>query len=132
MTAMRLGAIYFTLVFAVGFALGVVRTLLLAPRMGATAAVLLELPLILLAAWVICARLLRGRRLGVAQALAAGAVAFVLLMLAEAALGVGLAGRSVAEHLAHYRSTPGLLGLSGQLAFAAFPFLQVRLRGVHA
>lgn len=126
MTAIRLGAIYFILVFAVGFALGVARTLLLAPRLGETAAVLVELPLILLASWWVCARLLRGRRLGVAQALGMGAVAFVLLMLAEAALGMGLAGRSMAEHLAHYRSTPGLLGLGGQLAFAAFPLLQVR------
>ncbi|MFN3646788.1 MAG: hypothetical protein ACK4S2_09755 [Gemmobacter sp.] len=100
--ALRLGLVYFAAVFAVGFVLGTVRTLVLIPRIGELGAVLVELPVILTAAWAICGRLLRGRRLGAAQAVAMGAVAFGLLMLAEAGLSVGLSGRTLAGHLALY------------------------------
>ena len=45
------GAAYFAVVFATGFALGVVRVLVTAPRLGETGAVLLEVPIILAASW---------------------------------------------------------------------------------
>jgi hypothetical protein len=127
-TALRLGLIYFTFAFALGFVLGVVRILLLVPRLGETMAVALELPLILTASWFICARLLRSRRLGVAAATAMGAVAFAFLMLAEAVLGLSLGGLSLSGHLARYGTPVGLLGLGGQLLFSAFPVIQILLR----
>ena len=40
----RSGAVYFAIVFLVGFALGALRTLVMAPRLGDTLAVLLERP----------------------------------------------------------------------------------------
>lgn len=128
MIVLRLGVLYFAIVFALGFVLGVARVLLQVPRLGETAAVALELPLMLAASWFICALLLRRRALAVPSAWAMGAIAFVCLMLAEAALGVGLAGRSLPEHLARYLSAAGALGLAGQLAFAALPALQTILQ----
>lgn len=123
-TALRLGLVYFASVFAVGFVLGAIRTLFLIPRIGELGAVLVELPVILTAAWAICGQLVRVQRLSAAQAVAMGALAFGLLMLAEAGLSVGLAGRTLAEHLALYAQPAHMLGLVGQTVFAAFPILR--------
>jgi hypothetical protein len=124
--AITAGAIYFAAVFAAGFGLGVLRTLVLLPRVGALAAVMIELPLILGFAWWVCARILRRRDLRSGQAVVMGAVAFALLMLGEAGLSLGLAGRSLSQHLALYAQAPHGLGLLGQLGFACMPWLQSR------
>jgi hypothetical protein len=121
---LRLGAAYFAAVFPVGFVLGTIRTLVLVPRLGEAGAVAVELPMILAAAWIICGRLVRGRGLTRLEAAGTGAVAFVLLMLAEAALWVGRSGRTVAGHLALYGEPAHLLGLAGQIAFAFFPLVR--------
>lgn len=55
-----------------------------------------------------------------------GAIAFLLLMGAEAGLSTLLAGRTLAEHLALYSQLPHQVGLAGQLAFALFPWIQAR------
>lgn len=120
------GSIYFAAVFAAGFALGVLRTLVLEPWLGALPAVLVELPIILGVAWLACARVLRRIPLAAAGPVLMGAVAFGLLMLAEAGISVLLAGRSLPQHLALYREAPHLLGLAGQVLFAAFPWIQAR------
>ena len=54
------------------------------------------------------------------------ALAIMLLMLAEAGLSTLLAGRSLAEHLSLYARLPNQVGLTGQLAFAVFPWMQAR------
>lgn len=115
---------YWLAVFATGFVLGVARTLIVAPRVGALAAVAVELPIILSIAWWICARILRWIPLTRRGALAMGAVAFGLLLAAELALSSLLFGRTVGEHLALYADPAHLLGLAGQVAFALFPWLQ--------
>jgi hypothetical protein len=51
MTALTLGLRYFAGVFAVGFLLGTVCTLWLAPAVGEVAAVAIELPVIIGASW---------------------------------------------------------------------------------
>jgi hypothetical protein len=124
MRAIGLGAVYFAAVFMVGFVLGTIRTLVLVPRLGEFGAVAAELPVILAAAWVICGRLLRNRKLTRSEAAGTGAVAFVLLMLAEAALSVVLSGRTVTGHLVLYGEPAHLLGLAGQIAFAFFPLMR--------
>ena len=53
------GTAYVAAVFAAGFVLGVLRTLVLVPLWGELAAVLVELPLILTIAWLVCTRILR-------------------------------------------------------------------------
>lgn len=128
MQALAAGALYFAVVFAAGFGLGVLRTVVLMPRVGALVAVLVELPIILGIAWVACSRILRHRRLSCGGACIMGASAFVLLMAAEAGVSTLLAGRSLSAHLALYAEPPHLLGLAGQVVFALLPLVQVRRR----
>ena len=118
------GTAYVASVFAAGFVLGVLRTLVLMPLLGELTAVLMELPVILSIAWLVCTRILRRWPLLPRGALGMGAIAFLLLMGAEAGLSTLLAGRSLAEHLALYAQLPHLMGLVGQLAFALFPWVQ--------
>ena len=120
------GTAYVVAVFAAGFVLGVLRTLVLIPLLGELAAVLVELPVILTIAWLICTRILRRWPLLPPAAAAMGAIAFLLLMLAETSLSTLFAGRSLAEHLALYSQLPHQVGLAGQLAFALFPWIQAR------
>ncbi len=54
MRAVLAGVLYFGLVFALGFILGTLRVLVLEPRLGSTGAVLLELPVMLAASWLLC------------------------------------------------------------------------------
>lgn len=126
MRAFLAGISYFAVIFALGFALGTVRVLAIAPRLGETAAVIIELPIMLAASWWVCGRLLH--RLGVqpkvADRLTMGGTAFVLLMLAEFGVSVFAFGRTPGEHLATYGSASALLGLTAQIAFAAMPLVR--------
>lgn len=128
MAALKAGLSYFGVAFALGFLLGAIRTLLIVPLTGELAAVALELPLMLAASWIACGWALR--RHDVARdtkpRLIMGVAALVLLMGAELLISVLIAGRSPAEHLALYRTAPVLLGLCGQLAYAAFPLIRRR------
>jgi hypothetical protein len=53
-----------------------------------------------------------------------GAAGFALLMGAEIALSFLAFGRTLAEHLAAYRTPAGTIGLAAQLAFAIFPLIR--------
>lgn len=117
---------YFAIVFALGFALGTIRTLVIAPRVGETAAVLMELPLMLAASWIVAHRLVRRTGLAAGTALAMGALAFLLLMFAEAALATTLGNQTLIGWFAGLFLTPGWIGLAGQVAFGAFPFVAAR------
>ena len=122
--ALQAGCTYFAGAFAVGFLLGVLRTLVLVPRIGETMALLSELPIILGVSWLICGRILRRAPLSSGEAVVMGAAAFVLLMIAELSMSVLLANRTFTAHLALYSDVSHLLGLAGQIAFALFPVLQ--------
>ena len=123
------GIAYCGVVFAVGFVLGALRVTLVVPRLGETVAVALELPVILAISWMACRWLIvrfavpadRNARLVM------GATAFAVLMAAELGVSMIIFGRTLADHLDQYRTAPSLLGLTGQLAFAAFPLLQAKL-----
>lgn len=119
------GAAYFVIVFAVAFALGVLRVTFVEPAVGAVWATLAELPFTLAASWATCAWLRRRWRVSsLPQAASMGASAFVLLMGAEAAGGIVIFGRTLTEHFALFGTVAGVLGLSGQIAFGVFPVVQ--------
>jgi hypothetical protein len=122
------GSVYFAIIFALGFVLGSIRVLVTGPKLGGVAAVLLEIPIMLATSWFVarwCIALFSVRR-GGTERLAMGSLAFSLLMLAELSLSTMLFGRTVSEHFATYAHVVGLIGLTGQLAFALIPFLQGR------
>ena len=115
--------VYFVTVFAFAFAMGVARTLAIAPLIGTTAAVLLEVPILLAASWVIARRLLRARDLTLPQRIAVGTIAFVLTMASEAVLSKLMRGQDAGQWAATVATPIGLVGLAGQLGFAAIPAL---------
>ena len=129
MHAALAGAVYFLAVYVVGFALGAARVLLVTPRLGATGAVLLELPVMLTASWIACRWIVD--RMAVAPRasarLAMSASAFILLMLAEIALGRIAFGQTLATQIAALREMAGLIGLGGQMIFALLPLLQLKI-----
>ena len=123
------GILYFAVVFAFAFAIGTVRVLLVAPRLGETLAVLLELPVVLWASWACCGALVT--RLAVSprpgDRVMMGGVAFVVLQAAEALVAIFVFGRSPTVYLAAFTTLAGQLGLAGQIGFALIPL--VRRRG---
>jgi hypothetical protein len=123
----RAGVAYFAIAFAVGFALGTLRATMIAPRLGETDAVLIELPVMLCVSWFACAWLVR--RFVVAQEVLPralmGGVALALLLVAELGLSVFMLQRTVVQHFALYGESSAQLGLAAQVLFALFPLLQV-------
>lgn len=126
-SAVRCGLVYFLVLFAVGFVLGTLRVLLVAPRTGELYAVLAELPVMLVLSWIMERRLLQRRPdlEGVLPRLTMGGVALLILLLAETLLAVFLFGRAPREYLAAFGTVPGMIGLAGQLVFGLIPLLQI-------
>jgi hypothetical protein len=115
---------YFGLIFTLGFVLGTIRTLWLSPAIGATGAVLTELPIMLGASWLVARRLVTvPHRRTPAWALGTGALAFAMLLLAEALLAIILTGQSLATWAGDLFRTPGWIGLAGQALFGLMPWL---------
>ena len=127
-TAVVAGIGYCAIVFAAGFALGVLRILELAPRLGETTAVLVELPPMLLISWIACRWIVAKSHLSsrVGDRLIMGGTAFTVLMAAEVSFSFLTLGRTFQGHFVHYASLSAQLGLAGQIAFALFPVLQRR------
>lgn len=128
MRAATAGLAYFALVFMAGAILGTVRVVVVAPHIGAFAAVLIELPFMLIAAWFSCRWLVR--RFSVPGSLQSrllmGGFSFALLIAAELALTIFVLKGSLFSHFAAYGRPAGMLGLAGQLAFAFFPLAAPR------
>lgn len=122
--AMRAGAAYFLVVFAIAFGLGVVRTLVIAPAVGATIAVMIEVPIIMVVSWFAARRIVTRHALTrpLDKAIS-GLTAFILLMVAELALAHLLTGQTPAQWAASLFVVPGIIGLSGQIVFALMPLL---------
>ncbi len=121
---------YFAIVFAVGFFLGVLRVLVVAPAIGELAATTAELPILLLVSWITSWSLVRQFEIAssLSQRLAMGAIAFSILMLCELAFSTLVFNQTVIEYLARFHSLPAMLGLTGQIMFAAIPVLQLHKR----
>ena len=124
-SGIRAGVAYGATVFAVGFLLGTARILLLAPRVGAAAAVSIEAPIIMTASWYV-SRFWMARlaiRADIGLRILAGAVAFATLQILEVTLAIGLFRRSMGAYLADLSSTAGAIGLAAQICVATFPLL---------
>jgi hypothetical protein len=129
---MRIGRIvgaafaYASSVFIIGFALGAIRVLFLAPRIGSTLAVSIEAPVMLVFSWAIMKWI--GPRLALPATPAAmvvlGLLAFGLLQLYEFSLAIFVFGRALRETLASFGVTAGAIRLAAQVAFGLIPVLQ--------
>ena len=124
--AIKAGAVYFLLLYVIGFLLGATRELLLAPRFGVVVASALE-ALPMLAAIFHFAPLI-ARRFGVAPKSAGrmlmGFFGLVLLMGAEIAMTRAMRGLSPEQWLAHFASVEGVIYAALLAAFAAMPWVR--------
>lgn len=119
-------AVYFAIVFALGFVFGTVRVLMTAPALGEVWATVVELPVMLAASWFACGWTIERFRVpsGAGARAGMGLMALLLLLTAETALGVIGFGRTVDMQFAQYLETGPLLGLLAQIAFASFPLMR--------
>lgn len=119
---LRAGLLYFMIVFAFAFAFGAMRTFLLEPRLGETAAVALEAPF-LIAVMFFSARYVTQRiSLDARGLLGAGLIALALQQVAELAL-VYANGETALGYLAHFATPPGMIFLAALIIFALMPFM---------
>ena len=116
---------YFAIVFAAGFILGTIRTLLLVPRVGPFTAVLIEIPVMLALAWVACRWAVSRYEVESSWGarLVMGALALALLLTAELILSVAAFGITLAGFLSAYATPAGAAGLAAQVGFAAMPLI---------
>lgn len=121
---LRAGVAYFGVVFAVGFVLGTVRTLWLAPALGERRAELLEMPFMLAACALAARWVVRRFALPVAvrPRLAVGGLALVLLVVAELGVVLFVRGEPPGDYLARRDPVSGVVYLASLLLFALFPW----------
>lgn len=131
MRALKAGMTYFLLVFAVGWILGPIRVLWVAPRFGPLIGTLLE-GVVMLIAMIVAARWAI-RRFGMDRSLAAtismGLIAFGLLIPAEIIGVLWIRTLSLREYLGTFLSPAGLVALLLFSLFAAMPTFVFRMDG---
>jgi len=119
------GITYFALVFAAGFALGVVRVGWLVARIGERNAELLEMPLMLVVVFLAARWVVRRFRLPQAAGprLGAGILALALLLACELTVVLTLRGLTLGEYLASRDPLAGSVYAVSLLLFALMPAL---------
>lgn len=129
MQVVKAGALYFAIVFGVGFMLGAIRTLWAVPRVGARNAELMEMPImlvvtILAARWTVL-RLavspLSSARLGM------GCVAIALMLIAEFGFVLWVRGISIKNYLATRDPVSGAVYYGMLVVFAVMPLLLAKM-----
>jgi hypothetical protein len=124
---------YFAVVFGAGFVLGVVRTLVVVPRVGERLAELAESPLMLAVVYLAARRLVRRERelTSGSQWLAVGGLALGLMLLVEFTFVLWMRGLSPAAYFAGRDPVSGSVYVASLAAFAIGPWLLFR-RGSRA
>lgn len=126
MSVWKFSLSYFLILFTIGFVLGILRNLVLNPLLGPLLAVVLEVPLMLVLSKLVAAKLLKKYRFTPRQALLAGALAFLQLLLAEYLTFLAFRLGVSSQFLTGFITTHGLVGLIGQLGFALLPWVIVK------
>jgi hypothetical protein len=128
---LRGAAVYFSIVFAVGFVLGALRVPYLVPRFGERSAELAEMPLMFVAIFLAAGYVVKlyGAAVSPRGWAFAGIAALGLLVCAEVLLGMALAGRGVGDYIASRDPVSGSVYLGMLLVFAAMPWLRRRRDG---
>ena len=117
------GAVYFLLLFALGFVLGTIRVLFVVPQIGQFLAVIAEVPVMLTAAFLICRWTVQRWHVPPKTAIRWGMVLWflALLIVFETLLGIAIFGRMVGEQWAAFGAPPGIVGLLAQFVAALLP-----------
>jgi hypothetical protein len=117
--------LYFLLVYACGFAVGVVREFVITPRTGLTLALWIELPIMVGASFVAARYVIR--RFGVKRLLPdqllLGGLGLAMLIIAEELMSWALRGVSVFTLWAHFSVLAAIANFAGLLLFALMPLL---------
>lgn len=123
----RLAAVYFATVFAMGFVLGTLRVILLVPNVGARYAELLEIPVMLVAIYF-AGRWIAFRAKNSREALGIGFLALAMLLGAELLLAAILFGKSPMEALFNKDPISGTAYYLSLVVFAFAPRWLLRRR----
>jgi hypothetical protein len=125
MSILKAALAYFAIVFAVGFLCGPIRLLMLEPKFGATGAVLLEAPILLMAMLYAARFVPRKLRLAATTTahLGMGCGALALVLVADLGLGLMLRGQSPGDIAAHFSTPAGRIYGALLLLFALMPWL---------
>jgi len=122
---LKSGVLYFGIVFAVGFALGVVRVLWMVPQFGVRVAELIEAPFMLAASFL--AARWTGRRLAPPNTawtrLQVGVIALAILLTVEFTLVLWVRGLSFREYLDSRDPVAGTVYVALLAVFALMPAL---------
>lgn len=123
----RAAIFYFALVFAVGLLLGPPRVLWLEPWLGATFAVLLEAPLLVLVMWFSSRAAPRWAGLSGrwTSYLGVGVLALVFQQVADLAVGFGLRGATLIDQLAYFSTPAGIIYALTLVIFALMPWIRM-------
>lgn len=124
---------YFACVFGIGFLLGIVRVLWLAPLVGERTAELLEIPVIVVV-FTILARYLVNRwrkRLTLGGTLASGALALAILVAVELTVVLAVRGLTLTEYFDTRDSIAGAVYAASLVLFAVMPSLSFVLGRKH-
>lgn len=121
--ALFAATVYFLALFALGFILGTMRVLFVAPRIGVLHATLAEVPLMLIAAYFMFRSTIGRWHVSPALSMRWAMTLWflVLLVLFETLVGVALFGRTLAATWAGLAAPAGLLGLTAQVIAAMLP-----------
>jgi hypothetical protein len=128
--AIKAGLCYFALTFGAGFVLGPLRILVLVPRVGARVAELVELPVMILVAWLAARWTVRRFRVpsSARLRLVMGALAFALLLAAEFSLVLPLRGLTLEQYFATRDPISGIAYYSALVLLALMPLIVERKR----
>jgi hypothetical protein len=125
MRILKAGALYFAIVFGVGFVMGTIRVFWMVPMFGSRVDELVEIP-VLLAVVIITARLIV-EKLRVPANTAAragmGLVALGLLLAAEWMLATGMRGLTIGEYITTRDPVAGGVYLAMLVVVAAMPLV---------
>lgn len=126
MRILKTALVYFVLSFAAAFALGAMRGLVVAPRVGPFWAVVIEAPLIMTACWLACGFAIRRFHpiASLADRAAIGGLWLALLLAGEIGVGLFVRRLSVTDTLTSLATPSGVSGLAALMVCALFPLVR--------
>ena len=123
MLTLRAALLYFAIVFGVGFILGPIRVLIVAPWLGEAGAVLCEAPILLAVMWYAAQYV--AHRIGMpddrSTMVTVGVLAAVLVPVADFTVGFALRGLTWDSEVAYLRAAAGFLYRALLVGFALMP-----------